>query len=411
MNVTSKIELPSEAGDVIASLRESLAQCAARPLPLAVTLPPAAYTSEAWFKFEAETVMKPGWMCVAHVSQVKNPGDYLRIDLLDEPMLVIRRDDGEIGVLSRVCPHRGADIMPYTMGYQETGTAKSLVCPYHRWSFGFDGGLKGCAHMDQAAEFNKADWGLSKIRTEIFEGFVLVNLSGDAPPAAECYADLKTLLAPWNAAEMELCLEMDWNCHFNWKIMIENWMEAYHHMGSHKTTLNPIMPAETTWTDRAGENLVRVHLPLAPAYAAQVSDSIAGGGRLPGFNPYLNLALDRQQEWEVFTGLPHFMVLTARDRIIWYRLIPVSAGECKLLTTTLVSRESKLAPDFDETVAAESKMLREFHVEDMEVNTAVQIGLHSQFAVQGRLSHMEEPILQIQAWLSRRINPEPGVAA
>ncbi len=42
MNVTSKIELPSEAGDVIASLRESLAQCAARPLPLAVTLPPAA---------------------------------------------------------------------------------------------------------------------------------------------------------------------------------------------------------------------------------------------------------------------------------------------------------------------------------------------------------------------------------
>jgi hypothetical protein len=152
-------------------------------------------------------------------------------------------------------------------------------------------------------------------------------------------------------------------------------------------------------------------LPLAPAYAEQVNDSVATGARLPGFNPYLNLSLERQQEWEVFTGLPHFMVLTARDRIIWYRLIPVSAGECKLLTTTLVSRDSKLAPDFEETVAAESKMLRDFHVEDMEVNTAVQIGLHSQYAVQGRLSHMEEPILQIQAWLSRMINQEAGVAA
>jgi hypothetical protein len=47
----------------------------------------------------------------------------------------------------------------------------------------------------------------------------------------------------------------------------------------------------------------------------------------------------------------------------------------------------------------------------MEVNTAVQIGLHSQFAVQGRLSHMEEPILQIQVWLSRQINRQAGLGA
>jgi phenylpropionate dioxygenase-like ring-hydroxylating dioxygenase large terminal subunit len=410
MNVTTKIAGTTGADEIIPALQASIAECAARPLPLAVTLPPAAYTSEAWFKYEAETVMKPGWMCVAHVSQIKSPGDYVRIDLLDEPMLVIRGEDGEVRVLSRVCPHRGADIMPYTMGYTDTGSAKSLVCPYHRWSFSFDGGLKGCAHMEQAAEFNKADWGLAKIRTEIFEGFVLVNLSGDAPPASEYYADLKQLLAPWNAAEMELCVEMEWDCHFNWKIMVENWMEAYHHMGSHKTTLNTVMPAETTWVDRAGENLVRVHLPLTPELAAQVADSMATGAKLPGFEPYSNLPLERQQEWEVFTGLPHFMLLTARDRLLWYRLIPISAGECKLLTTTLVSRESKAAPDFAATVEAEAKMLREFHVEDMEVNTAVQVGMHSQFALQGRLSHMEEPLLQIQAWLARNVNAVPNPA-
>jgi hypothetical protein len=52
-------------------------------------------------------------------------------------------------------------------------------------------------------------------------------------------------------------------------------------------------------------------------------------------------------------------------------------------------------------------MLREFHVEDMEVNTAVQHGLMSSRAIQGRLSHMEEPISQIQKWLSRQINGAP----
>jgi len=68
------------------------------------------------------------------------------------------------------------------------------------------------------------------------------------------------------------------------------------------------------------------------------------------------------------------MFLTMRDRVLWYRLLPVSAERCRLETMTLVPRASLDDPDFHEIVEAETKMLSDFHTEDMVVNTAVQRG-------------------------------------
>ena len=45
-------------------------------------------------------------------------------------------------------------------------------------------------------------------------------------------------------------------------------------------------------------------------------------------------------------------------------------------------------------------MLRDFHLEDMGVNEAVQRGLKSRHAVRGRLSHLEEPVWQFHRQLA-----------
>jgi phenylpropionate dioxygenase-like ring-hydroxylating dioxygenase large terminal subunit len=107
------------------------------------------------------------------------------------------------------------------------------------------------------------------------------------------------------------------------------------------------------------------------------------------------------------------MVLTAPDRVIWYRLQPESADRCRLLTTILVTRESLQQPDYSDRLASETQMLREFHIEDMLVNSAVQSGLRSRHAVRGRLSHLEEPIWLIQRYLAARTGgsyPAPASA-
>src|SRR6185436_20920646 len=100
---------------------------------------------------------------------------------------------------------------------------------------------------------------------------------------------------------------------------------------------------------------------------------------------------------------PCFMFLTMRDRVLWYRLLPISAERCKLTTSMLVMPENMRNPNFADLVESESRMLRDFHLEDMLVNTAVQRGLRSRKAVRGRLSHLEEPIWLIYRYLAARV--------
>lgn len=406
----------SPASDRVGQIKRQLIEAASLGLPQAITNPRGAYIDEDYFRFEAKTVFEPGWICLAHVSQLKQPGSFLAIDLLDEPLLIVRGAEGRIRALSRVCVHRAMDIVPedaaaWGFDYPRAGTTKLLVCPYHHWTYELDGRLKGCPQMQEADGFDKADWRLGEFRCEVWQGFVFVNLDGKAPPLADQFADFAKIIAPWRTEEMEIAISFEWDCAFNWKVMVENWMESYHHLGIHNTTLNPIMPAQGTWTEPERPHFIRCHLPYTEALKRELVEANASGKPMPGFRPIPGLTFAEETEWGLYLGLPCFMFLTMRDRVLWYRLQPISADRCKLMTTTLVSRDSMDAPDFAQTVERESKMLRDFHIEDMLVNTAVQRGLRSAKAVRGRLSHLEEPVWLIQRYLAARASKAgPGLS-
>ena len=69
---------------------------AAKPLSQAMTLPKEAYNDPAFFAVEQKKAMEAGWICLAHVSQVKTPGSFIAVDLFDEPLLVVRGRDEEV---------------------------------------------------------------------------------------------------------------------------------------------------------------------------------------------------------------------------------------------------------------------------------------------------------------------------
>ncbi|MCF4166274.1 aromatic ring-hydroxylating dioxygenase subunit alpha [Zavarzinia compransoris] len=382
------------------AIRREVIATAARPLERATTLPAAAYTSEAWFDFERRAIFEAEWMCLAHVSQVPEPGSYLALDLFDEPLLVTRDKAGAIHVLSRVCAHRAMDIMPPDGDLPPSGKRSSLVCPYHAWVYNLDGSLRGCVQMQNAEGFEKADYPLQSFRSEVWQGFIFVNFDEKAEPLAVQYADLAEAVAPWDMATMELAIEMTWDCAFNWKVMIENWMESYHHIGAHARTLNPSMPGENTWTEPEHPHFIKAHLPYTDALRAEMKAAADGGPKVPGFPPIAGLGDEQAHEWGLYVGFPCFMMLTTHDRVLWYRLFPDGAGRCRLLTTTLVRPEARQAPDWAEALESETEMLRAFHTEDMVVNAAVQRGLHSRKVVRGRLSHLEEPVWLIHRYVA-----------
>lgn len=395
----------------VTAIRDEVIATAALPLERATTLPAAAYTDEDYFQYEKETVLKSGWMCLAHVSQLRNPGGFVALDLFDEPLLVLRDREGTIRVLSRVCAHRAVDIMPEEGDFPRMGEARLLVCPYHKWVYDLDGALRGCTQMHHAEGFDKGDWKLGEFHSEVWNGFVFVNFDGKAQPLSETYAEFDRAISPWHVEDMEIAIDLEWDCAFNWKVMIENWMESYHHIGTHATTLNVSMPGEFTWSEAERPHFIHAHLPYTDKLRAELRDAASGGPKVPGFTPIAGLNDLQANEWGLFVGHPCFMFLTTHDRVLWYRLLPVSAGRCKLLTTTLVAREAMKAPDYARSLESETEMLNTFHSEDMVMNAAVQRGLMSSKAVRGRLSHLEEPIWLIQRYLAARAQdkwPEPA---
>lgn len=386
---------PQLVADIIAT--------AALPLHQSRTLPREAYIDEPYFRQEAQAVLRTGWMCVAHVSQLAEPGSYRAVDLLGEPLVAVRDADGTVRVLSRVCPHRGTDILHECFDTPRAGQAKRLVCPYHAWSFTLDGQLSASPEMHKAEGFQRSDWKLAEVRSAVWEGFLFVNLDGSAPPLAEQYEDFRQVIAPWNTADMEAVIELEWDCHFNWKVMVENWMESYHHMGIHHDTLQKTMPARTTWTEPEHPHFIRCHLPFKPEFAARIAADRDGGDKLPGFATIDGLTLEQESEWGLFLGHPCFMFLTMRDRVLWYCVEPLAADRCRLRTLTLVPRTSRSQPGFEAALVSETRMLSDFHSQDMQVSTAVQRGLASSHAVRGRLSHLEEPVWLIQRYLAARL--------
>ena len=122
-------------------------------------------------------------------------------------------------------------------------SASTLVCPYHRWAYRLDGSLIG-APLADGADLDGAC--LPEIRHVVWEGFVLVNLSGDA---ADPFDDLAGLVRARSHRGVErarhgrvTAFESTWN----WKVMVENWIECYHHLGTHRDSVELFQPARAT---------------------------------------------------------------------------------------------------------------------------------------------------------------------
>ncbi len=383
----------------LVELQQKILEAASRPLETAIALPAETYTDPDFYQWEVQHIFKRQWLCVGHSSQVPQPGDYINLDLLDEPLVIVRGKDNQIRVLSRVCAHRGMDMMPEGFGHAAQGNRRSFLCPYHHWVYGLDGTLVGAPEMHQSQQFEPDKVCLPKFRSEIWHGFIFITFDPEIESVSTHYAALSPYLERWNIAEMQMVANLEWNCQFNWKVLVENFMEPYHHLGTHAKTFEPMLPAAKTWTEPEVLNGVVCHLPLAKSIVERIN-----AGQSPTvFQTPVNLLPQDHYEYAVYLGNPNFLLFTGPDRVYWYLLLPTSAGEMTLHTTLLVTSESKDMPEFPQILEREIAGLKEFHLEDVEVCTAVQRGLRSSVYSPGALGHLEMPIWLFQKYLAQQI--------
>lgn len=366
------------------------------------SLPPGSYVDPAFLDFETTEIFRKEWISLAHISQLPNPGDFIKVDLCGEPLLVTRGKDNGVRVLSRVCKHRSMDVMPNGYDYPEKGNQRVILCPYHLWSYEMSGRLVGVPEMQEAEGFDRSEICLHEYRSEIWEGFIFATLSPDIAPLSDKYGGLRDdFIGKWNLSEAELVWDQHWDCDFNWKILLENFMEAYHHLGAHRKTLEPFLPAKGCWTEPYNQEYSVMHLPLREDMKEKILETGDAGTTML---PFSNLQVEDYTEWWVYLGFPNFLIFNAPDRTYWYRLLPTGPETCSLTTTMLIDPATKLEPGYGETYQSEVEAAIAFHMEDMEVCEATQQGVRSSVSKPGRLSHLEEPIWHFQQYLARKIS-------
>jgi len=132
------------------------------------SLPASFYIDPAVAQIEADRVFSRTWQVVGHRDQVAKPGDYFTTELLGEPLLFVRGEDGKVRGFYNVCRHRAG---PPAEG---CGSRKLFRCGYHGWTYGLDGKLMSGPEFDGVQSFHRKDFSLAPVRTEEWSGLIFV---------------------------------------------------------------------------------------------------------------------------------------------------------------------------------------------------------------------------------------------
>lgn len=182
------------------------------------------FTNTAIFDRVKTNIYYKTWQLACHRSQVPNAGDYFSFSIFDQDAFVIRGQDRVLRAMYNVCQHRGHRLVT------GAGNKRTIVCPYHAWSYSLDGHLKRAPNSAKVQGFDPALILIPKIRLEEFLGFVFVNLDNDCLSMEESYPGVKEAilaLCPDVATRMFAHAHTaDEGC--NWLTAVENYNECYH---------------------------------------------------------------------------------------------------------------------------------------------------------------------------------------
>lgn len=190
------------------------------------TIPATWYTDPAFLERESTAIFFKDWLFVGHICEFSQPGAYVTRTILNQNIFVMRGDDGNLRGFYNVCLHRAHELLA------GNGVAKTIVCPYHNWSYRTDGRLRVANNARNVAGFDKDRFCLKQVQVEICGHFVFVNLDLQAKPLAQSVGELAAQISaeyPDIAApELKLIDISTWDVQANWKVDVENFLECYH---------------------------------------------------------------------------------------------------------------------------------------------------------------------------------------
>lgn len=349
-------------------------------------LPGAFYTSPDFLALEEDHLFRSGWVCLGRADETAEAGGYRTTEILGEPLIIVRDGEGRVRVLSNVCRHRGALVA------EGEGKARTLSCPYHAWTYRLDGSLIGAPYMQGVSGFDRAACRLPEFRSEIWAGFLFVNLSGDAAPLAPQLVEVDRMIENYHPDQMRHAFSEQVVWATNWKSLLENFMEGYHLSVVHSTSLKPITPTELCERFPAGEAFMGY-------FARYPDDYPERGAHHPDLTP------PERRCSVMLCVYPSLVMGVCPHQILYMSLLPSGVDAVAVRWGVAVFGEVG-----DEEMEQRLALYRTINTEDKAQLERVTVGMKSAHFEPGRLapSDYEGTIRDFQHYLAHRLAGEGG---
>ena len=193
---------------------------------------PKFYFGNEVKQLEFEKIFSKNWFFAGMTTDLLEKNSFLTLNIFDYPV-VIQNFNGELKAFQNICPHRFNKIQTDTKG---TGF---FICKYHNWSFDKEGNIKSLPRKN-SFDLTSDEYKCLKVKSlklEIVGKFIFISINPDVITVNEYLGDFYFKLVSISDA-------LDFNFYFdddlqyiNWKLIVENVIEAYHCPAIHQNTL------------------------------------------------------------------------------------------------------------------------------------------------------------------------------
>jgi glycine betaine catabolism A len=380
----------------------SAAHPAARRGGLEPSLPSSWYRTAEVFALEKEHIFCREWLCVAREEELAQPNAWQLLEVLGESIILLRNRAGILKAFYNVCRHRGTrlcrEALPGAVRLPGGIGGGRITCPYHQWSYDFDGKLVAAPHLAGHPDFDMQLFSLYPVALECWGGFIFLNLArAAAGDLAQQLGAIPSRLARYPLAQLRIGHTIRYEVAANWKILCENYNECYHCGGVHPE-LCEVVPsfrhgggAQLDWERGIA------HRP--GAYTFTVSGTTRRRA-FPGLND------DERVRHKGELVYPNLFLSLACDHAAVFILQPTSATQTRIVCHFLFEPFELAKPDFDahDAVAFWDLVNRQ----DWAICEAVQQGISARVHERGYYAPMEDFNLDIRRYVLERIGHAAG---
>ena len=350
------------------------------------TLPYRLYLDSGAFAAERERIFGRQWFLVGREEDVPGPGDWRRVDVAGEQLVLVRGEDDRLRAFANTCRHRGAELCPAD-GPEAGHAGRVLRCPYHHWTYGLDGRLRAAPHLAEVPP----DVALYEAGVAVWGGFTFVSLHPDqTPPLAEQLGASVAATANYPLADLRRGARLTYEVAANWKVIVENYNECYH-CGPVHPELCELVPdfrrgggAGLAWDDG---------IPHRDGAWTFTSSGTSARAPFPG------LSAEERVRHKGALVYPNLLLSLSADHVAAFTLLPRAPGHTTVVCDFLFAPEAIDATDFDPTDAVDFWDL--VNRQDWRIGESVQRGMASYAADRGWFAPMEDDSADIGRWYRR----------